>query len=176
MTIFIAGVHGVGKTYLAKPAAIRLGMTYGTASQLIREERGRATWDEAKKVGDVAQNQQALITAVRRVKAAGESLVLDGHFVLRTAVDAHQRLASSVFHDLGCTAVVLLTCPVAVIRARLSSRGDQSWSDDEIARFAHAEAEHAVSVSSTLAIPLAMLEAPSPEEFEETLARLSAKG
>ena len=40
MTIFVAGIHGVGKTFLAQPAAARLGMRYATASQLIREERG----------------------------------------------------------------------------------------------------------------------------------------
>ena len=68
MTTFIAGIHGVGKTYLAKPAAVRLGMTYATASQLIREERGRASWDASKMVDDVASNQAALVAAVSRIK------------------------------------------------------------------------------------------------------------
>jgi len=44
MTIFVAGIHGVGKTYVAKPVAQRLGLRYATASQLIREERCRETW------------------------------------------------------------------------------------------------------------------------------------
>lgn len=48
MTVLVAGAHGVGKTFLAKPAAERLGFRYATASQLIREERGHATWTETR--------------------------------------------------------------------------------------------------------------------------------
>ena len=92
MTLFIAGIHGVGKTYLAQPAAMRLGMHYATASQLIREERGLSSWNANKLVDSVAENQAALISAVRRIKNEDRSLLLDGHFVLRTAVGAHERL------------------------------------------------------------------------------------
>jgi adenylate kinase len=57
MTIFIAGIHGVGKTYLAKQAASEMGLKYATASQLIREERGHASWDSNKRVDEVENNQ-----------------------------------------------------------------------------------------------------------------------
>ena len=50
MTIFVAGVHGAGKTIATKPACETLGLTYATASQLIREERGQASWDATKMV------------------------------------------------------------------------------------------------------------------------------
>ena len=39
MTIFVAGVHGAGKTFATKPACQKLGLVYATASQLIQEER-----------------------------------------------------------------------------------------------------------------------------------------
>lgn len=61
MTIFVAGVHGAGKTFVTEPACQKLGFVHATASQLIREERGHATWDAAKVVSDVDQNQAALI-------------------------------------------------------------------------------------------------------------------
>ena len=173
MTTFIAGIHGVGKTYLAKPAAVRMGMTYATASQLIREERGRASWDASKMVDDVASNQAALVAAVTRIKAGGQSLLLDGHFVLRKAVNEHERLPEAAFRDLGCTAVVLLTCSTKVILSRLSGRGDDSWSETEVTSFAHTEADHAAAVCSSLAVPLVTLQAPTSEEFESALAGLS---
>ena len=72
MTTFIAGIHGAGKTHLAKPAAARLAMTYATASQLIRDERGRASWSMSKVVDELAENQAALVAAVSRVKATGD--------------------------------------------------------------------------------------------------------
>ena len=172
MTIFVAGVHGVGKTSLAKPAALRFGMRYATASQLIREERGQATWDSSKKVDETSQNQVALVAAVNRIKSAGQALLLDGHFVLRTAAGRHERLLQSVFRDLGCTSVVLLTCPTEVVQDRLSSRGDVSWSADEISMFACSEADHAAIVCASLAIPMFTLEAPTSEEFDSAIAGL----
>lgn len=48
--IFVAGVHGVGKGYIGIPVAVALGINHFTASQLIREEKGRATWGIDKKL------------------------------------------------------------------------------------------------------------------------------
>jgi len=169
MTIFIAGVHGVGKTYLAKQATSRLGLKYATASQLIREERGRASWNSDKRVDEVEDNQAALVAAVARVKAAEQSLVLDGHFVLRDALGQHQRLSEAVFRDLGCTSIILIACPVLVVLERLAARGDNSWDEAEMASFARAEAENATVVANALRIRLVELSSPSLDEFEEAL-------
>lgn len=172
MTIFIAGIHGVGKTYLAKPAATRLALRYATASQLIREERGHASWDSGKKVDEVADNQAALIRAVARINASGQTLLLDGHLVLRKAIGEHERLPDAVFRDLGCRAIILLTCPVPTVLERLSAREDASWSEVEIHAFANAEHEHAGVVTSALSIPLTVLNTPSNEEFDSTLQHM----
>lgn len=176
MTIFIAGVHGVGKTYLAKPAAARLALRYATASQLIREERGHASWDAAKKVDEVADNQAALIKAVERINACGQTLLLDGHLVLRKAVGEHERLPDAVFRDLGCSAIILLTCPVSTVLKRLSARGDVSWSEGEMRAFANAEHEHAETVASALHIPLTVLKTPSNDEFDSNLRQILHSG
>lgn len=37
MIIFVAGVHGAGKTFATKPACQKLGLVHATASQLIKE-------------------------------------------------------------------------------------------------------------------------------------------
>lgn len=175
MTLFISGIHGAGKTYLAKPAAQILKLRYATASQLIREERGRVTWDAGKFVNDVAMNQRALVTAVTRISAAGEKLLLDGHFVLRTAVSEHERLPQSVFQELGCTAVLLLQCSLATISDRLSKRGDESWTESELASFEVAEIDHATSICGQLGIPLRTLYEPTLDVFiDEARDLLSA--
>ena len=173
MTIFIAGIHGVGKTDLAKPAAARLAMTYATASQLIQDERGRASWSMSKVVDEVAENQAALVAAVSRVKATGHSLLLDGHCVLRTAANLHECLPKAVFRDLACSAVVLVGCSTKVILSRLADRGDNSWTEAEVDAFGLAEADHAAAICASLAMPLISLDAPTPDEFDAVLARLS---
>lgn len=174
MTILVAGVHGAGKTFAAKPACEKLGLIHATASQLIREERGQASWDAAKVVSEVEQNQLALVSAARRVRASGEKLVLDGHFVLRRAAGDHERVSIEVFRALGCTAVLLIRCPVPVILERLQARNDMSWSEVELAIFSNAEEEHGAHVASALKIPMVILDVPSSREMETWLQRLVA--
>lgn len=172
MTIFIAGIHGVGKTYLAKPAAQRLSFVYATASQLIREERGSMTWDKNKQVDEVAENQAALIRAASRIRGNGDTLMLDGHLVLRKSVNQHERLPETVFRDLGCQAIILLTAPAQVVKKRLTERADTSWSEQEIEVFSKAEAEHANAVANALQIPLIGLSEPSLDELVQALTGL----
>ncbi len=169
MTVLVAGAHGVGKTFLAEPAAERLGFRYGTASQLIREERGHATWTETRQVTQIEENQVALAGAVARILDRGEQLLLDGHLVLRRRPNEHQRLADSVFRSLRCRRIIILTAPVDVLLRRLAARGDETWTADEIAAFSEAEVQHGQSVAAQLGIEVAILSSPSGEEFDRAV-------
>ena len=171
MAIFVAGIHGVGKTFLAKPAAESLGLRYATASQLIRDERGRVTWSGGKFVDEVAQNQAALIAAASRLRDAGEKLLLDGHFVLRRAVGKYECLPESVFRDLGVSRVLLLECSPTIILSRLSGRGDNSWSEQDIQDFDHAEHQHSSAVCASLGIDHMTLTEPDLATFIAAISR-----
>jgi adenylate kinase len=173
MTVFVAGVHGAGKTFATKPACQKLGLVHATASQLIREERGQATWDSAKVVSDVDQNQAALISAARRIRESGATLVIDGHFVLRRAPGNHERLPVDVFRALDCSSVLLIRSPVPVLLERLQARQDMSWSEAELAEFSKAEDAHGAEVVKALSIPLKILDSPSTQQVEAWLERLS---
>lgn len=166
MTVLVAGAHGVGKTFLAKRAAERLGFRYATASQLIREERGHATWTETKQVTQIDENQIALARAVTRILDGGAQLLLDGHLVLRSRPNEHQRLAESVFRSLRCQRIIILTAPVDVLLSRLTARGDETWTTDEIAAFDKAEIEHGEAVAAELGIEAVILCSPSDDEFD----------
>ena len=98
--IFLAGVHGVGKGFLGAPVASSMGVAHLTASQLIREEKGQATWGLDKKTSDLDDNQLALIRAVAQRRLTHPSILLDGHFVLRDAQGVLTPLATSVFKEL----------------------------------------------------------------------------
>ena len=173
MTIFVAGVHGSGKTFATKPACENLGLVYATASQLIKEERGRASWDVTKMVSEVDQNQAALISAARRIEESGVRLVIDGHFVLRRAPGVHERLSVDVFRALGCSSVLLIRSPVSVLQQRLHARQDLSWSEAELFDFSKAEDAHSAEVAGVLGIPLKTLDSPTVQEIEAWLKRLS---
>lgn len=174
MTIFVAGVHGAGKTFATKPACQKLGLLHATASQLIREERGRSTWDNGKVVSDVDLNQAALISATRRIRESGTMLVIDGHFVLRRAPGVHERLPLEVFRELECSSVLLIRSPVPVLLERLRARQDTSWTASELAEFDKAEKAHSAEVAGALGIPFKSLDSPSPQKVEEWLKQLSS--
>ncbi len=170
MTILVAGVHGVGKTFTAKPAAKRLGFRYATASQLIREERGRATWTETRQVTQIDENQIALARAVRRILDGGEQLILDGHLVLRSSPNEHQPLAESVFLSLRCRRIIVLTAPIDVLLSRLRARGDETWTASELAAFSEAEIQHGKAIAAQLGIDVAILISPTPGDFDAAVA------
>ncbi|MBU0916928.1 MAG: AAA family ATPase [Gammaproteobacteria bacterium] len=170
MTIFVAGIHGAGKTFATKPACQKLGLIHATASQLIREERGLASWDAGKVVSDVDLNQRALIAAATRIRQGGATLVLDGHFVLRRAPGVHERLSVDVFRALRCSSLLLIRSSLPVVLDRLRARQDMTWSDTELEKFSEAEDVHGAEVANALGITLTILDAPSIEDVEACLA------
>src|SRR4051794_30012125 len=117
--IFLAGVHGVGKGYLGMPVAKALGICHFTASQLIREEKGQATWGTDKKVADLDDNQLALIRAVAQKRITDGDILLDGHFMLRNSEGTLTPLEQSVFAQLKLSGVILLTEDTNIIVGRL---------------------------------------------------------
>jgi adenylate kinase len=173
MVIFLAGVHGVGKTFLGKPAAETLGLKYATASSLIREAlNGKTTWQESKYTSNIDANQEALVTAVNRiVESFDVALVLDGHFVLRNESGDLVSIPTDVFRRLGLSSVILLESPSSVIAERLEERGAPQ-SIEKISEMATAELNRAEQVCREIDIELTRLISPSSEQLLLTLRRL----
>lgn len=174
MTLFVAGVHAVGKTYLLQPVCEQLGYRHATASQLIREQRGLANWTVSRQVDSVDENQLALVAAVDRLRAEGQTLVLDGHFVLRLDVNQHQPIDADTFAKLRIKGVLLLEAPPDVVAERLAQRGDDTWAIDEIATFAAQERARAQAVCQHLGVPLVSLIMPTVSQATQALRGLAS--
>jgi adenylate kinase len=170
--IFLAGVHGVGKGYLGIRVANALGIRHFTASQLIREEKGRSTWGVDKKASDLDDNQMALIRAVARTRSTHNDILLDGHFVLRNAQGALVSLAPLVFKELQLTGVILLTESSDIIANRLMKRDGVNTNVDEIAELAEAESIHANKVCLALGLPLDVIHTPNEKSVTEAIKRM----
>ena len=170
--IFLAGVHGVGKGHLGIPVAKTLGISHLAASQLIREEKGRATWGTDKKVADLDDNQFALIRAVAQKRITDGDILLDGHFVLRNSEGILVPLEQSVFTDLKLSGVILLTEDANIIAGRLALRDGATTNLNEISKLADAESAHAHAVCQALGLPLLVLHAPTESAVLDAVARL----
>lgn len=175
MNIFVAGIHGVGKTYLASQVTIAIGMTHTSASKLIKEERSLPTWSNDKRVSDVAENQRALADAVRRHNESGTRLLLDGHFVLVGQSGELIRLEVDVFANLNLTGVILIEAPTQVVSQRIAERDQRQVPLDHLEKFMNTEHEQAEKVCAELNIPLTILDSPTPEEFVESVNHLSGQ-
>lgn len=173
MTLFVGGIHAVGKTFALKPVCEELALRHATASQLIKEQRGLANWTISRQVDDIDENQRALVAAIRRIEKGGETVVLDGHFVLRRGINVHEEIGMETFTQLMICGVILLEAPSAVIAARLLQRGDTTWLLGEIENFAQRELEHAEAVCRYLKVPLVRLSMPSKAIVQDAVAKLA---
>lgn len=171
MTIFIAGVHGVGKSYLCQKYAVEYGVVHESASELIRKERALADWTNDKKVASIDDNQIALKSAVMRINEVENTLLLDGHFVLINSQSDFVALESNVFDGLGLTGVILIEAETNLIASRLAAR-DSEKSAVNLIKFIRMERDTARAVCTSLSVPLIILHEPSFKEFSDAVRNL----
>lgn len=167
MVIFLAGAHGVGKTFLGKPVAESLGVKHVTASTLIRDELGSQSWQENKHTSDVDRNQEALIAAVSRISKEAP-LMLDGHFVLRNSEGVVVPLPVEIFNRLAIKSVILMESPSDVVALRLEKRG-AAQPLQKIEEIAAEELKHAQYVSEQLNVPFLRLLSATEEQLRTTI-------
>jgi adenylate kinase len=172
MNVFVGGIHGVGKTYLASRAAPMLGMLHVSASRLITEERATENWGADKRVFDIDGNQIALAAAVRRRNSAGQKLLLDGHFVLLDRGGQMTPIDAAVFNTLGLDGALLLETDAQTVVDRLQARGGPRGTLEQVREFMAAERTQAENICNALQIKLAVLSTSSVEEFAATLSTL----
>jgi len=170
MVIFLAGAHGVGKTFLGKPVAESLDVKHATASTLIREELGSQSWQENKHTSDVDRNQEALISAVSRMSKEGP-LMLDGHFVLRNGEGVIAPLPVDIFKRLAIKSVILMESPSDVVALRLEKRG-AAQPLQKIEEIAAEELKHAQYVSEQLNVPFLRLLSATEEQLRTTIKNI----
>jgi adenylate kinase len=170
--IFLAGVHGVGKGFLGAPVANTLGIKHFTASQIIREEKGQATWGADKRTTDLDDNQIALIRGVARKRLTHKEILLDGHFVLRNFEGSLNSIHQSIFKGLQLTGVILLTEKTQVIADRIEKRDSRKIDANEILELAEAEYAHAHKVCDELKLPIEIVHSPTEKTLSEAIIRI----
>lgn len=165
MNVFVAGIHGVGKTYLASRIPATSGLVHTSASKLIKEELSLPEWESGKIVADVDRNQLALAKAVARHNLSGTALLLDGHFVLLGKTGDFIRLGANVFETLNLSKVLLIEADPTIVAQRIQDRDGLGRDFNWLAAFMRQEREQAGAVCTELNIPLGILESPEVDEF-----------
>lgn len=157
--VFVGGIHGAGKTELAKLLAKLLGASHVTAGGLIRENASASdivtVGPGNKAVPDVDANQALLLSslALYRARVAG-SILLDGHFSLLDASGSVSEVPSAVFDTISPVAVLLVESDTTVVHARLLGRDGAAPPIGTLGLLARRERACAQAVCDRLSIPL----------------------
>jgi len=171
-TIFIAGVHGVGKTTMCKAYIAKKPTIYEAASSLIKKAKTEAVAKTSKNVKDIAGNQELLITEVSKILSSGSNLLLDGHFALLkdnipTALD------KEVFSNLNLSAIIVIHDDPRLIEERTKARDSSSLSADVISAFQQLELSKAEEIANELKIPFCKISSGKQAEFNNVLSDLT---
>lgn len=155
--IFVAGIHGVGKTTASQELSRRLGVAHLSASSIIKAEKISAVSERSKLVVDVGINQQFLVSGLRKVPNS-QRIILDGHFTMRRKSDGClERVSVDVFREIGVVGIILYVDAVKAISERLFDRDGETQSDELLQLHQEEELLHAKSVAATLRVPLIIL-------------------
>jgi adenylate kinase len=161
--VFVAGVHGVGKTTTCEPVARRLRIELITASAIIRAEKADAISSASKEVADVRGNQELLIAGVKRMQGHGGELLIDGHFCVLSSDFVPTPIDVHVFSELNLNAIAVLKDHPKRIQQRLSGRDANIVSVDIIEQLQELEIRTAEIVSVELKVPVRIFETFQPD-------------
>lgn len=151
--IFISGIHGVGKTFFVKKVKEICQIETYTASTLISNYK-KCVFDLNKKVEDINDNQQILLSELKKISNTGNSFLLDGHFCLINKNEIISRIGISTYVDLEPKAIVLLTEQPEIIVKRRKMRDGIIIKSKFVDKFQEAEKAYAKEVAKRLKIPI----------------------
>lgn len=148
--IFIAGVHGVGKTQYCNSIKTDEIKNY-SASELIKKYKNI----ETKMVKNIEENQNILLKAISYLTE--EKIYLDGHFCLLNMKGEITRIPIQTFEELGMKEIFILYSDVNNIICRLKKRDKIEYSYTLVDELQKAEISYGKEIALKLNIPLTFI-------------------
>lgn len=172
--IFVGGIHGIGKTNWCKKMSVNTGITHYSASTLIAQEK-KALFTSDKRVDHIEENQQLLLSAVRRIRAS-QKFFLDGHFCLVSKKNEIERVPYQTFADLNPQGIILLIDDVFSIQKRLYARDAQQYDHSFLEWFQNEELNYAQIVSEKLQCPICVINPNETFDLNEFMNKCYKEG
>lgn len=156
--IFVAGIHGVGKSYFANKIKQDINIDFYDASRLIEEEK-KITFSKDKKVKDADLNQEYLVNAVNRLRCKQNDFLLNGHFSLIDDKGDIVCLDYLVIKMLAPQKIILLEEDVDIVSKRRLERDGIELSNTFIKHFLETERKCAYGFAEENNIPILIINA-----------------
>lgn len=146
--IFVAGVYGVGKSYLCKKVADSTNIKYYSAGDLISEINGEQYGDN-KKVSDVDDNQNILIRCIEE-KIKTQNIILAGHMCIFDRAGNISRIDLKQIEKMHIKCLILLRADISLVKNNLEKRDNIEYPFDIILNLMETEKEQFYKLSSML--------------------------
>ncbi|MEC2209118.1 ATP-binding protein [Bacillus paralicheniformis] len=144
--IFLAGIHGVGKSTLANKLKKSLDINTFSVSDLIRKS-GKSLDTITKNTTDISHNQELWKNELIKLNKRGSILLLDGHFCLLDINKNIFCLPFSTFKDTHMTKIILVENDPKITRERLLNRDNCDYSIELLEKFQDYEKQQAIKYS-----------------------------
>lgn len=112
-------------------------------------------FNQSKRVGEIEENQDFLISAIAGLNLNNEVMLLDGHFCIVNQSSEIIKLPSVTFRKLSLVGIILLMENPNIVYQRLQQRDNVSAFDlNFIGKLQKEEKEYAEEISNLLNVPL----------------------
>lgn len=153
--IFVSGIHGSGKSTFCRKLSNNINFDIYSCSDLIRKYK---TINSCNKLTDnISHNQTLLQKAVDEYLDENLSYILDGHFTLLDSNSNIIKIPKETFENLGITKVIFLNTPIYIVYNNLKNRDNICYSKKLLEEFHKAELSYCKQITSTLNLPLEIL-------------------
>ncbi len=150
-TIFVGGIHGVGKGTICKEIASITNLIHITASQILKWEE--ISDSDNKLVKNITSTQSRLIIGLQNLIKKDKKYLLDGHFCLLNSDGTPCRIDEDTFDQINPKAIAIVIDNVEKISRRLEARDGKVYDIKTLNEFQQMEIEYSKYLSNKYSIP-----------------------
>lgn len=167
-TIFVGGIHGVGKGYLClKITEIFNNIKHLSSSEVLN-------WDKGidKEVENVEYTQNRLIQNLKKIISPDEKYLLDGHFCLLKSDNSIEDIPLSTFQEINPNLIIVVVDRIKLIKERLDKRDNKNYSIDLLSNFQMREIMHAQNISEELGIECIQISSNEIDRIKSIISKV----
>jgi len=151
--IFVAGIHGVGKTYLCQRLKESMDVDHFSASQLISEFKSEKLSSTDKSVKNINNNQEVLLKAIEKYIQPTRPTLLDGHCCLLNSDHGVERIPIETFIGIEPCSVIVLYDEISSVVEKISGRDGVFYDAKLLSYFQDEEIKYAKEIAERLRVP-----------------------
>lgn len=174
-TIFVGGIHGVGKTTACLDAKVEYGFELYQASDLLQRGK-KLVSSSVSQNSSFEENQKIILSYFLYLRGRKDNLnvVVDGHFALYDICGSIRTVSSDLFKRMKVDHFICIYDEVDSIWERLQMRDGNALSREKLGALQRVEVENAKKVSRDCNVSISCINAKKIDDFFRIIGALLA--